>query len=429
MNVQVFPTTRLRGSVVLPASKSYSVRAFMIASCGGRSRIISPSDCDDALAAASVARQLGAKIKKQGNIWSVAAGAGRENLKRIDVKESGTVLRMLLPLVALRNKPAEVIGKGTLKGRPNHHLIQTLQKIGISVKGSGAKHSIPISFQGGIFRGGKLMIDGSLSSQFISALLMACPQITEDSLINVFGKKVVSADYIMMTLQVLKRAGIIVHRKGLRAYNIEGGQKYRGLKSFHVPSDYGLAAFLMAAAVLTDSQVVLKGALNDDFIQADGHILPILKKMGVVFQKTSRSIKVRGPFKLKGGVFSLKDCPDLLPILSILALFANKPMKFTHIEHARSKESDRISDLCKELVKTGARVDEGRDHMIVYPLKETDCKQNAALNSHRDHRLAMAFCVLGLRIGVKVKGVDCVAKSYPGFLKDFQILGAAISKY
>lgn len=429
MNVHIFSKNQLNGSVMLPASKSYSVRAFLIAACGGRSSIISPSDCDDALAAASVARQLGARIKKQGNVWKVEAGAGRESLERINVKESGTVLRMLLPLVALRNKKAKIIGEGTLKGRPNHHLIQTLQKLGVSVKGVGVKHSIPIQFSGGEFSGGNLAINGSLSSQFVSALLMACPQMTKNSLIKVVGKKIVSVDYITMTLQVLKKSGIVISRKDFRNYKIKGGQKYKGLKSFHVPSDYGLAAFLMAAGALTDSNIVLKGSLKDDFIQADGHIVPILKKIGVKFQKTSRSIKMRGPFSLKGGVFSLKDCPDLLPILSVLALFANQPTTFTHIEHVRAKESDRIADLANELVKVGARVEEGRDFLRVFPLREIDCKHDVILDAHHDHRLAMSFCVLGLRLGIKVKGVECVAKSYPNFLRDLRSLGVTIKKY
>jgi len=429
MNVQVFPIKQLHGSLHLPASKSYSVRAFMIAACGGRSCIINSSSCYDALAAVSVARQLGAVIVRDGKCWKVTAGAGRQRLKYINVKESGTVLRMLLPLVALRNMSAVVGGEGTLKGRPNLHLIRTLQSLGIDVKGEGPGHGIPISFRGGLFRGGRLMIDGSLSSQFVSALLMACPQIREDSFLKVSGKTLVSLDYITMTLQVLEKAGIVIEQRNARTYVIKGGQKYRGLKSFHVPSDYGLAAFLLVAAALLKSDVVLRGALNDEYVQADGAILPILRKMGVMFQKTSRSFRLKGPFVLKGGIFSLRNCPDLLPVLSIAALFAEEACKFIHIEHVRAKESDRITDLRKELLKTGARVQEGRDFLVVHPLKERECKQNVVLDAHHDHRLAMAFCVLGLRIGVKVKDVECVAKSYPDFLKDLACLGAILKEY
>ncbi|MEW5895464.1 MAG: 3-phosphoshikimate 1-carboxyvinyltransferase [Candidatus Omnitrophota bacterium] len=426
MNIEVFPQDLLKGSLLLPASKSYSVRAFMIASCGGKSRIINPSTCDDALAAIAVARQLGAVIKEKNAHWEVIARQGKFNRGVIDVKESGTVLRMLLPLVALHNETRTVTGQGTLRGRPNHHLIQTLQKLGVNVSGHGENHSIPIKFKGGALRGGEIRIEGSLSSQFVSALLIACPQLLQDSIIKVMGRKIVSTDYILMTLQMLDRVGIDVRRKGFREYRIRGGQQFKGLSSFHVPSDYGLAAFMMAAAALTTSKVVLKGELSDDLIQADGHIFSILNRMGVVFQKTSRRITMKGPFQLRGGEFSLKDCPDLLPILSVLALFADKPSKFYHVAHARSKESDRISDLRHELLKIAAKIEEGRDFLKVYPLKETECKHGKFLNPHKDHRLAMAFTVLGLKIGTKVKDVECVAKSYPDFFHALASLGVKI---
>lgn len=426
MNVRIVPTSTLAGSILLPASKSYSVRAFLTAACGGRSVIIHPSECDDALAAVCAAKHLGARVVREGDFWHVTAGAGREDLRMINIKESGTVLRMLLPLIALKNRPAVVTGEGTLKGRPNHHLIKTLREIGADAAGHGEGQSVPIRFRGGVLRGGNLSIDGSLSSQFVSALLMTCPQLREDSVIRISGRKVVSSDYITMTIQILRRAGIRIQRVNLRTYKVRGGQTYKGLKRFHVPSDYGLAAFLLAAAALTDSNVVLKGTLDDAFVQADAHILRILTKMGCVFLKTSRSLRLKGPALLKGGAFSLKDCPDLLPILSVLALFASRPVIFSDIAHVRAKESDRISDLRQELLKTGCRVDEGKDFMRVYPLKDTLCKQRIVFDSHRDHRLAMAFCVLGLKIGAKVQGVECVAKSYPGFLKDLSMLGATI---
>jgi len=428
MNVRVFPTTRLEGTIILPASKSYSVRAFMIAACGGQSRIGSPSLCDDALAAAMVAKKLGARINRHGQEWEIRANEAREDLKCIDVKESGTVLRMLLPLVALRAQPARVIGQGTLKGRPNHHLVHTLQQLGVSVAGVGKKHSVPIDFAGGQISGGRVMIDGSLSSQFISALLMVCPQLPQDSTIRIFGPKVVSTDYITMTLQVLEEAGIRIDRSTPRCFKIPGGQVYKGLRSFSVPSDYGLAAFLMAAAALVPSCVTLKGILDDKFIQADGRILPILQRMGVVFHKTSRAIILSGPFQLKGGVFSLKDCPDLLPILSILALFANRAVKFTHIEHVRAKESDRISDLACELRKVGASLEEGRDFLTIHPRAQQEYKQDVTVRSCSDHRLAMAFAVLGLRTGIHVEGMECVSKSYPDFLRDLKALGGKIQR-
>ena len=217
----------------------------------------------------------------------------------------------------------------------------------------GEKESVPIVFNGGELRGGRVLVDGSLSSQFISALLIALPSLDTDSRIILTGKEMVSQDYIQMTIEILAKAGIVIKRISHREYAIKGGQKFKGLKNFYVPSDYGLAAFAMGAAALLPSDVLLQGNLDDGLIQSDGHILEFLRRMGVDFEKTSRAIKIKGPFDLKGGVFSLKDCPDLVPIMSVLALFAKGKTKLVGIHHARAKESDRISDLRNELLKGG----------------------------------------------------------------------------
>ena len=141
------------------------------------------------------------------------------------------------------------------------------------------------------------------------------------------------------------------------------------------------------------SDVILQGNLDDGMIQSDGHILEFLRRMGVDFKKTSRSIKIKGPFNLKGGVFSLKNCPDLVPIMSVLALFAKGKTRLVGIHHARAKESDRISDLRKELLKVGANVSETSDALTIEP--RATYKKGQLLDSHHDHRLAMAFTVLG----------------------------------
>ena len=206
---------------------------------------------------------------------------------------------------------------------------------------------------------------------------------------------------------------------------IKGGQKFKGLKNFIVPSDYGLAAYLMAAASIVDSDIRLKGHFNDKLIQADGAILSFLKKMGVRFVQSVSSIKIKGPFQLKGGQFSLKDCPDLVPIMAVLALFAHGTTKLSDIKHARSKESDRISDLRKELLKVGARIFEDEDSLTI--ISQNSYQSNVILDPHNDHRLAMAFAVLGLRLGVKIKDIECTAKSYPKFVHDFKMMGANLS--
>ena len=426
MILTIYPSFCLKGNVQLPASKSYSIRAALIAACGGKSKISNFSECDDALVSLRAARALGAKVTRvKKNVFHVV-GAGRSVSipSTINVQESGTVLRFILPLLSLHGKKVIVQGEGTLAGRPNLFLTETLRRMGITIKGNGEKESVPISIQGGTLRGGRVAVRGDLSSQFISALLITCPRLKEDTYLKLTGNRLVSLDYIAMTRQVLKQSGVKIKQKSLREFFIKGNQTFRGLKNFIIPSDYGLAAFLMAAAVLTPSQVILKGYLRKDILQADGNIFTFLNRMGARFVKTKTVIKIKGPFFLKGGDFSLKNCPDLVPIMTVLALFAKKPTRLYDIEHARAKESDRISDLRNELLKIGANIEEGAGELRIYP--QPQYKKNCLLDPHHDHRLAMAFCVLGLKVGARVKDIECTRKSYPLFVRDFKALGARI---
>ncbi len=425
MILSVKPSRFLRGRIKLPPSKSYSIRAFIIAACGGQSLLINSSDSEDVKIARSVARHLGAVVLRvQPNAWLVKAKRKKVNLSHINVGESGTVLRFLLPLVCLHDQKSQIDGKGTLKGRPNYHLIRTLRAQGIQIKGSQQNESIPILKAKGQLKAGRMEIAGSVSSQFISALLIACPQLSRDSTIVIKGKRVVSSDYITMTLKVLQKSGVKIQKVHERLYKIKGGQQFKGLKNFTIPSDYGLVAFLLATGALIPTQLVLEGYLNDELIQADGKIFDFLVRMGVRFKKSSQSILLNGPFFLKGGNFSLKDCPDLLPIMSILALFAKGKTRLYHIQHARVKESDRVTDLRTELMKVGAKIKEERNAMTIYPQKEY--QNNVLLNPHHDHRLAMAFSILGLKLSVKIKDIECVNKSYPDFIKDLQRIGGTV---
>ncbi|MCR4337953.1 MAG: 3-phosphoshikimate 1-carboxyvinyltransferase [Candidatus Omnitrophica bacterium] len=427
MILKVSPTASLQGGVDLPASKSYSIRAFIIAACGGQSQIIHPSNCDDAQVAKSVAGCLGAHVvAKKNNSWSVKPRGCSNVSSSIQVGESGTVLRFLLPLLPFYYSKIRVEGKGTLKGRPNFHLTEVLRRHGVKIQGVGDKESIPIVFSGGQLKGGTFEIEGSLSSQFVSALLIACPHLHEDSQILIRGEKVVSTDYIVMTRQILAKAGIRVQKKSERSYRVPGRQKFRGLKKFIVPSDYGLAAFLLAAGALIPSDLVLHGHFNDRLLQADGRILNFLKKMGVKYQKTLKTVKLRGPFSLKGGRFSLKDCPDLVPIMAVLALFAKSPTRLCDVAHAKAKESDRLADLKNELLKIGADVQETSDGLLINP--QARYRAGVLLDPHHDHRLAMAFSVLGLKLGVRIQDIECVSKSYPDFVSDFKKIGALVKK-
>lgn len=419
MIFRVKPVSKLKGTVELPSSKSYSIRAALIAGCGGKSLIKNYSDCDDAVVALNVIKALGSKIQGSKKDFRVIVPPKIKVPSKISVKESGTTLRFILPLLALYERPVQVVGEGTLVGRPNTFLVETLRRMGAQIQGSGPKQSVPIRLSGGQVKGGRISIDGSLSSQFISALLITAPKLSDHTILKLSGKELVSADYIEMTDIVLKKAGIRIKKINNREFSIKGSQKYKGL-TFTIPSDYGLAAFLFAAASLVPSKIILRGHFNDALIQADGAILSFLKKMGVRLERSKDAIMIQGPFQLKGGTFSLKSCPDLVPIMAVLALFAKGKTRLVDIKHARAKESDRISDLRHELLKIGAHIKEGKGDLTIIP--QSRYKKDVLLDPHKDHRLAMAFSILGLKVGVSIKDIECTAKSYPNFVKDIKTL-------
>ncbi|MFH0753462.1 MAG: 3-phosphoshikimate 1-carboxyvinyltransferase [Candidatus Omnitrophota bacterium] len=413
---------QLRGTVTLPASKSYSIRAFFVAACGGKSRILGASDCDDARVAMRVAQAFGARVQRVPGGFSVHVPDFQKKklMRTVNVGESGTSLRFVLPLLPFFCQGAVVNGSGTLVGRPNHHLCAALRRQGLGIQGQGPGESVPIVFNGGDIPCGRVEIDGSLSSQFISALMIAAPLAEQDTRLKMTGKTLVSQDYVTMTRQILKCAGIHVIPKGKREFLISGDQVFNGLKDFHVPSDYGLAAFFMSAAALIDSNVTLKGYFQDDLVQSDGAIIEFLTRMGLTIARGPHKLLIKGPCALKGGTFSLKSCPDLVPIMAVTAMFAKGVTRLKDIGHARVKESDRISDLREELLKVGADIRETKDELTIHP--RSSYKGGVVLNPHHDHRLAMAFAVLGLKVGLKVRDVECTSKSYPGFVKALKAL-------
>ncbi len=428
MNLQIKPAASLKGRIKAFPSKSYSIRVFYIASLGGNSIIINPSQSDDALIARKVCSSLGAGIKRaKGNLWQIRAVKKNINFpSRINVKESATTLRFLLSLIALtnQNKNITIFGEGTLRSRPNKPLLEVLRKLGAKIRGTGNNESVPISSLPGNVKPGKIIIDGKLSSQFISSLLISLPLLDSESSLKISGNFIVSLPYIDMTLSILRLAGIKIFRKDERNFFIPGKQSFKGLKGFVVPPDYGLAAFIMAAGILCKSNIIIKGIGNDRLIQADKKILSILKKMGANLKFSQGSIKIKGPQPLKGGVFNLRDSPDLVPIVSILALFAKGKTRIYGIGHVRAKESDRITDLRTQLSRIGADIRETPDELLINT--GAKLKGGIVLDPHNDHRLAMAFTILGLKIGAGVKHIECVKKSYPDFLSDLKALKAQV---
>jgi 3-phosphoshikimate 1-carboxyvinyltransferase len=274
--------------------------------------------------------------------------------------------------------------------------------------------------RGGGIKGGEVEIDGDISSQFISSLLISTPRAHGDTTLNVAGA--VSKPYIDATLETLEKFSGRVRRNGYEMFFIEGDQDY-GPVYFSVPGDFSSASFIMAAVAIAGGEVKVKG-LNFDLPQGDSFFVEILRKLGVQVRLYTDSLLVRSDGgQIGGGTFDLMDTPDLLPVLSVLALRASEPMTIVGVAHARFKETDRIAVVAKEISKLGAKVEETPDGCTIFPPRRLTPGQ---LDAHDDHRFFMAFALASMLLpeGLAVEGVESIDVSYPAFLADIKRLGA-----
>lgn len=434
-DLKVQKIRNLRGKVKAPPSKSYTLRAIIVGCINGRVRISNPLLSDDTRNAIELWKKLGATIQEHGRSLQVTGFGNRLSLNpkngnkskfsEIYVGESGTLLRFILPILALLKGKFRVIGKDTLCDRPNAPIVQALKGWGVNIEGYGRRHELPIKIiSNGTIKGGKTTVNGSMSSQTISSLLIAAPFTKNGTEIKVENLKLVSRPYIDITHDVLKWAKVNIKRNGYKSFTVKNGQKIKPGKVFHVHGDYSSAAFLMAAACLVKSDVTITDLVNDK--QGDKEIIKILRKMGARILNRNKSVRIRGPFNLRGIEIDCRDIPDLVPILAVLGCFAKGKTRLYNIEHVAHKESDRISHPAKELCELGASISRSNKELFI---KHSKLRSGKVVSSHGDHRVVMALAVAGLAIGnLTIKNARCISKSYPDFISDLKSLGAKLGK-
>lgn len=420
MNILVKKVLRLAGRVTAPASKSYTHRAIMVCSMDGECIIENPLICDDTFATIDVCRKLGAMIKKREGFLDLqgVSGKPRPRSNCFNAGESGTLLRLILPLLALAKGNFCVVGRGTLLRRSNRPIVEALRSLGADISGIGPEHYLPIKISSvGQLKGGIVRVSGRLSSQSVSALLLVAAFAQNDTTI-VIKDKLVSRPYVDVTADVLKNAQIRITNDGYKKFFIKGGQRFAVRKKFIVGGDYSSAAFLMAAACIVDSDVRIKG-LKDDR-QGDKKIINILRAFGARIMRIKNEVRVKGPHKLKGIAIDCGDTPDLVPILAVLGCFAQGSTKIYNVAHLAHKESNRITAVAGQLRRLGADISVTKDSLTI---SKSELKP-APVSSCMDHRIAMALAVAGLKIGdLLIEGAQCVSKSYPDFFKDLKSLG------
>ena len=413
--------SKISGEVNCPANKSYTHRAiFLSALSDGKSIIKKVLHSNDTNATISACRAFGVEVNESDDTVSVENSIGSTvQGSMINAQNSGTTLRIATAIAALSGGNTELTGDDSLKKRPMRPILDSLESLGIRTESNDGKP--PITIKGKI-DGNYVNIKGDISSQFISALLIIAPRLESGLTIEIDGN-VVSKPYIDLTITTMKKFGVDVKV-------VEPYKKYSILHqiyqptTFIVPSDFSNLALLLSANVLLGDSLKIKISLGD-LPQGDEAIVDILEQMGVNVTLDSETITTKSPELLDGGKFDLSNTPDLLPALAILVLKCKTQIEIFNVKHARYKETDRIAIICNELKKIGVVVTEKEDGMI---LKKGDLINGVELHAHEDHRLFMAFSIVGMLIGdCTVTDPDSASVSYPDFISDMQNCGARMS--
>src|SRR5487761_218202 len=422
------------GSLWLPPSKSYLHRALFVASlCDGESKVHCGQDSlsDDVMATVRVLTHLGVNVEHDKEVIRVKPDTLSASSRPIFVGGSGTSARFAISFAALAKKGSTVItGDDSLSKRPMQPLLDALSSLGVKCHSKDGK--LPVTVEGGGIRGGKCLIDGSVSSQFISSLLIACTRAERDCTIEVASSsKLVSEPYIEATLAVLKHFGFSIHGNASNTkFRVKGNQRVRA-KSFRVPGDMSSAASLIAVAIAARGRLRLDG-VDMKLPQSDAAFLDIARKFGANITQSKGSLVIEPKKKgLKHGTlrFGMKNSPDLVPIIAgLAAATATNEVKVENVGHLRFKESDRLSIISREFHKLGIRTQETETSITIFGSRLKDAassRKPILLDPESDHRIMMALTVAGIsgRFGeVLISDPSCVKKSYPNFVSDVQRL-------
>ncbi len=416
--IEIKPLAHCNAVVTIPGSKSYTHRALIVAAlAGGESVLINALRCEDTEYTARGLEELGVLVQEEEDSFRVQGTGGLLNGKggKIYVGNSGTSMRFLSALAALKTGRTVLDGNERMKKRPMAGLLAGLAALGVHAYSQEGNGYPPVVVESQGLAGGVARIDGSESSQFLSSLLMIAPYAEKDVGIEVTGS-LASKPYVDITRQVMQAFGVEVQSQRDRFFSVRAGQRYLPRK-YRVEGDASNASYFFAAAAITRGKVRVEN-FRPDSAQGDAGFLEILEKMGCEVLRGNDWAEVRGK-DLRGMDIDMNTMPDLVPTLAITAIYAPSKTTIRNVGHLRLKESDRIGDLAGELLKMGVRVKEGKDWLEI----EGGNAHGGDIDPHNDHRLAMSFAIAGLRVpGVKVHEERCVDKSFPGFWETLEQL-------
>lgn len=413
------PIALVNGTVNLPGSKSVSNRALLLAALAeGTTQLNNVLDSDDICHMLNALQALGVdfRLSADRTCCEVDGLGGKlvaEQPLSLFLGNAGTAMRPLAAVLCLGNSDIVLTGEPRMKERPIGHLVDALRQGGAQIDYLEQENYPPLRLRGG-FRGGELTVDGRVSSQFLTALLMTAPLAEQDTTIRIMGD-LVSKPYIDITLHLMKAFGIDVGHENYQIFHIKGGQTYRSPGTYLVEGDASSASYFLAAAAIKGGTVRVTG-IGKKSVQGDTKFADVLEKMGAKVTWGDDYIECsRG--ELQGIDMDMNHIPDAAMTIATTALFATGPTTIRNIYNWRVKETDRLTAMATELRKVGAEVEEGEDYIrVVPPLQLTA----ADIGTYDDHRMAMCFSLVALSdTPVTILDPKCTAKTFPDYFEQF----------
>ncbi len=410
--------------VQVPGSKSLTNRALIVAALAdGPSTLMGALDSEDTRVMVAALGQLGVQVDHDplAATIRVRGAANKIPAREADlfVANSGTSLRFLTAMVSTASGVFRLDGTARMRERPVGDLLQALNGLGADATSDLATGCPPITVRASGLDGGYAFVRGDVSSQFLSGLLMALPYSRAETSVEVEGT-LVSKPYVAMTIRVMADFGVRITNRKDRRFDVRPG-RYQGL-TYPIEPDASAASYFFAAAAITGGTVTVDG-LGTESIQGDLAFVDILEHMGCTVVRDRNSTTVTGG-PLRGVDVDMNAISDTVMTLAVVALFARGITRVRNVGHIRHKETDRIAALATELRQLGADVTEQHDGLIVIP-PDNLTQTTARIKTYNDHRMAMAFALVGLRIpGLTILDPGCVAKTYPEFWTDLARLQA-----
>ncbi len=413
----------LSGHVQAPASKSSMQRACAAALLvKGNTVIKKIGHSDDENTAIKVIEALGAWVEDEGTELEIDSTNAEPVTRDINFHESGLSIRMFIPIIALTNKKITIKSEGSLKKRPLEFFDTVLPQLGVKIKSNKGK--TPLVIQGPLIPA-DIEVDGSLSSQFLTGLLMAYSAAGANG-VSIKVKDLKSKPYIDLTLDIMKRFGMkLPENRNYKEFFFSAEKQGSRLRNqeYIVESDWSGGAFLLVAGAIAGS-ITVRG-LDLTSTQADKAIVDVLMSVKAGIAMEAKGIKIR-PVEMSAFAFDATDCPDLFPPLVALAAYCKGTSKLKGVSRLTHKESDRAMALQTEFGKMGIRIEIEKDMMMIYGGNQV---KGAIVDSHNDHRIAMALAVAALKAkgDTVISNAEAVNKSYPDFFEDLKKLGADVS--